>query len=375
MSTGLYEFSIDLFLIKWYNRITATESDVMPMLERLIAGRSLPALRSREDMLDILCREVYGYIRTSDASTVFEIKRNTIPRFCAGKAVLNKITAKCLIEGREFSFPFTEALICDGKKHPFFVHINFRADVPDRYMPTEELIDNGFSVLAFCYNDITRDNADFADGLAGVLYPHDRQRPDDAGKIAMWAWAASRIMDYAVTRSDVLDLDLAVVCGHSRLGKTALLAAAEDVRFRYAYSNDSGCAGAAITREKNGETVKDIYSKFPHWFCENYRKYVDNEEKMPFDQHFLVASTAPRRVLIGSAVEDVWSDPMSEFLCAVAASPAFNNGIVCPDRLPHTGDSFLEGDVGYHLRHGQHYFSREDWHKLIEFVRIHEEKM
>ena len=86
----------------------------------------------------------------------------------------------------------------------------------------------------------------------------------------MWAWAAQRVMDYAITL-DCLNKNRGTVCGHSRLGKTALLAAATDERFFCAYSNDSGCGGAAISRKKDGEKINDICKAFPYWFCDNYK--------------------------------------------------------------------------------------------------------
>ena len=185
----------------------------------------------------------------------------------------------------------------------------------------------------------------------------------------MWAWAAHRVMDYAETLGDILDMNASVVCGHSRLGKTALFAAAADERFKFAYSNDSGCSGASITRDKRGERVSDICRNFPFWFCENYKKYAGNEHGMPFDQHYLLACIAPRRVLIGSASEDIWADPYAEFLCCAAASDAFKNGFVHGGELPKTNDEFFDGDIGYHLREGLHYFSREDWNRLIKFIK------
>ena len=178
-------------------------------------------------------------------------------------------------------------------------------------------------------------------------------------------------MDYAETRQDVLDLDCAVVCGHSRLGKTALLAAATDERFTFAYSNESGCSGAAVTRGKQGEHISDICTNFPYWFCENYTQYREREDSLPFDQHYLIASIAPRRVCIGSAAEDLWADPAAEQLCCFAASPAFETGFDCPDRPAAVGEAFFGGHIGYHLRSGQHFFSREDWQRIMQFVRIH----
>lgn len=338
----------------------------------MMAERNIPKLLSRENMLSVMLDNVYGYLPPPPTDLRFEVHKNVILNFCAGKAICDKVTAICSLGGRPFSFPFYVAIPTDDKKHPFFVHINFRPDIPDRHQPTEELIDNGFAVLSLCYEDITSDNGDFTNGLAGILYPDGiRKSPTDAGKIAMWAWAAHRVMDYAVTLPEFLDLSCGVICGHSRLGKTALLTAATDDRFAIAYSNDSGCSGAAITRGKEGERIKNIYERFPYWFCENYGKYINNEEKMPFDQHFLVASIAPRKVLIGSASDDLWADPVSEQLCCFAASPAFEKGFDCPDRKAEIGEEFLSGDIGYHLRKGLHYFSREDWNKLIRFINLH----
>lgn len=341
------------------------------MLSKMLRDRNLPELQSREQMLDILQSEVYGYIPPKPERLSFVVTENFIGDFCAGKAVCNKVTANCVINNKEFSFPFYEAIPTDNKKHPFFIHINFRDSIPDLYMPSEELIDNGFAVFSFCYSDVTADNGDFRDGLAGVLYEDGIRQSWDAGKIAIWAWAAHRVMDYAQTLNHVLDLSCAIVCGHSRLGKTALLASATDERISFVYSNDSGCSGAALARNKQGETVKDICKQFPYWFCENYKKYMDNEQRMPFDQHYLVASTAPRRVLVGSASEDSWADPVSEMLCCVAAGSAFQHPFECEDRLPQVGDEFFKGDIGYHMRKGRHYFGREDWLKLIKFVNLH----
>lgn len=343
----------------------------MIRLNELLKERNLPSLLKREEMLDILQEEVYGHMPPKPDEVTWEVQEEYVKRFCANKASFSKVTIKSELLGQQFSFPMYCVIPKAEGKHPFFVHINFRDDVPDRYQPTEELVDNGFAVLSFCYNDVTKDNPDFTDGLAGVLYKDGERKPNDAGKIAMWAWATQRVMDYAQTLHN-LDMNRSIVCGHSRLGKTALLTAATDERFAFAYSNDSGCAGSAITRGKQGETVKDICNKFSYWFCENYQKYIDKEHEMPFDQHYLIASISPRYVCVGSAVEDIWADPVSEMLGCVAASPAFEQcgakGFICEDRLAEVGDMFFEGTIGYHMRRGTHYFSREDWLKLIKFI-------
>lgn len=111
---------------------------------------------------------------------------------------------------------------------------------------------------------------------------------------------------------------------------------------------------------------------FPYWFCENYKKYINNEENMPFDQHYLAALIAPRKLYIASAAEDSWADPVSEMLTLAAVNEVYKQygekGFISEDRLPRINDEFHEGSVGYHLRDGLHYFSREDWLKVMKYV-------
>ena len=343
------------------------------MLLEKLNKLNLPPLQSREQMLHAIQEYEFGFIPEKPEKIRFTVEENVIPKFCAGNAVCNKVTAHCTVNGKEFSFPFYANIPVNRTNIPFFIHVNFRPDNPDRYMPTEEIIDNGFAVFSVYYEDITSDDGDFTDKLAGILFDNGKREKNSPGKSAMWAWASHRIMDYAYTLGDVLDLSCGTVCGHSRLGKTALFAAATDERFFCGYSNDSGCSGASLARGTTGETVQDICDRFPFWFCENYYEFASNEEAMPFDQHYLLGAITPRKVLIGSASLDAWADPVAEFMCCYAASDAFPKGFACENRLPVCGDEFLEGDIGYHQRYGMHYFSRLDWQKLIKFVNLHRE--
>ena len=339
-------------------------------LQKLLSGRLVPELKTRDEMLDLLQKEVYGYMPPEPTELTFTTEYDVVSTYAAGKARIREVTVDCKVNGKPFSFKFRGVIPNGTEKVPFIIHIGM-AIGEHRYQPNEEIVDNGFAVFNFNYTSIASDDKDFTKGLAACLYPDGERGDTDAGKIAMWAWAASRVMDYCQQElGHKLDLDRGGVAGHSRCGKAALLAGATDTRFQYVYSNDSGSTGAALARLKLGEDVKRITSLFPYWFCKNYKQYALKEFDMPFDQHYLLACIAPRHVLVGSAFDDENADPISEQLACLAASPAFKNGFVC-DGAARAGDEFFEGDIGYHMRAGKHYFSREDWQKLMKFIKIH----
>ena len=336
------------------------------------AGKEQWAER-RKEIKKIICAEEYGFFPSALINIRWETLK-TDGSFCAGKAELSEVLTTAELENGEFSFPAKCVIPKTGRPCPAFLHINFRDFVPDKYMPSEEICDSGFAAVSFCYNDVTADNGDFSDGLSGVIYKNTARTADSPGKIAMWVWAAMRVMDYMQTLNSIDKRNIAVA-GHSRLGKTALLAGALDERFAFTISNDSGCSGAAVSRGKTGETIKDICNAFPYWFCENYKKYIGREDELPFDQHFLLSLIAPRNLYVASAAEDVWADPKSEFLSCAAAGKVYEflggKGIICPDRFPLVNESLHDGSIGYHMREGQHYFSRYDWLRFIEYINRH----
>ncbi|MBI5386219.1 MAG: acetylxylan esterase [Verrucomicrobia bacterium] len=249
--------------------------------------------------------------------------------------------------------------------------------VKSPFWPAEEIVARGYAAAAFLNADVDPDRHDgFTNGVHGLFDPPGVKRSPEAwGTLAAWAWGASRVMDYLVTDPDI-DARRVAVIGHSRGGKTALWAGAEDERFAFVISNDSGCGGAALARRRppKAETIAAITRSFPHWFCENYRRYNNREDDLPVDQHMLAALIAPRLLCIGSASEDLWADPEGEFLSGVEASRVyqlFGKDGLKADRQPPPGSPRQEGSIGYHLRAGQHGLTEYDWKCYLDFADRH----
>ena len=346
----------------------------MNLLQRLPSTEG----KTKKELLSLLLTEEYGTLPPLPTEITAEEIKCEKPNF-AGKATFRRLRLLCRGEFGEFSFPIACTIPKDCPHPvPALLQVNFRPNVPDLYQPTEELIDRGHAILSFCYTDVTSDDEDFTNGLAGVVYPNGERDERACGKIGLWAWAALAVMEYAQTFS-ALDPHRITVAGHSRLGKTALLAGALDERFFCAYSNDSGCCGAALARENDGESIALITETFPFWFSRHFLSYVGREEELPFDQHFLLAANHPHRVYVASASKDAWACPRNEHLSAIAASAYYeahgHKGL--PDKtpiLPALNSPIHGGYIGYHIRPGAHYFSRTDWNYLLDYLEAEYQK-
>jgi hypothetical protein len=237
----------------------------------------------------------------------------------------------------------------------------------------EKLIAHGYGLATIYYFDIEPDVAQGpAIGIRSLYWqPGTTQptAPDEWGAEAAWAWGLSRGLD-ALATDPAVDAKRIVVFGHSRLGKAAVWAGASDPRFAAVISNESGCGGVAILRDKRGETLTKVTHAFPRWFCANFNQYAGREAEMPTDQHEMVALIAPRPLYIGSADQDYTSDPPNEFACAVLADPVWR--LLGKQGFGVSAMPPLNTSVGhtirYHVRTGKHDVKAYDWDQYLRFL-------
>ena len=238
----------------------------------------------------------------------------------------------------------------------------------------EQTIDRGYALATFYNGDLDPDVPDFTDGVHPHYLKPGQTKPgaDDWGAVAAWAWGAQRVVDYLHTNPDI-DKERIALVGHSRLGKATLLAGALDERIKLIIPLQAGCGGTAPSRGQVGESVKQINDRFPHWFDDEFTKFNEHPDRLPFDQNCLVALCAPRPVLFANAVEDTWANPDGQFEVLQAAAPVYRflkAGDLAAEKPPEPG-KLIDSQLGYFIRPGQHSMTKEDWLAFLAFADKH----
>ncbi len=328
----------------------------------------------RAEILELFRQHVYGHRPGAPDRLRFDVLERQ-PRALGGAATLERVAIISEHQRREHRFEMV--LFLPNARTgavPVFLLLNNRPATntdPTRatrspFWPAEEMIARGYGIAAIQVGELAPDDpARFIDGVIRLFEGEAAgTRAGDAwGALAAWGWGASRALDYLVTNPRI-DASRVAVVGHSRGGKAALWAGAEDERFALVVSNDSGEGGAAIARRNFGETTTRLNTTFPHWFATNYRQYNDRETSMPVDQHMLLALIAPRALYVASADEDLWADQRGEFLALAHSSPVyalFGEPVIAATTMPPVDTPMIVGRRGYHIRTGGHDLTTYDW--------------
>ena len=334
----------------------------------------------REEILGLFRDTVYGRSPGRPEHLAFTVLEEN-PRAMDGAATLRRIRIISRQAQRSHQFELTLFLPNTPGRAPVFLFINNRpASLTDPsraeksgFWPAEQLVARGYGIAAFHYGQLAPDDKDtFREGAMALFDTAGTGKPPAYtwGAVAAWAWGASRAMDYFVTDTRVDAARVAIV-GHSRGGKAALWAGAEDQRFAMVVSNESGEGGAALSRRAYGETVARINTAFPHWFTAAYKTFNGREAALPVDQHMLLALVAPRALYVASADQDLWADPRGEFLSLAASSPVFalwGEPAIGPDAMPAIDTPLVTGRRGYHVRTGGHDLTPYDWDRFADFA-------
>jgi hypothetical protein len=335
----------------------------------------------RREILDLFRENVYGRSPGRPERLRFEVLQED-PTAMSGAATLKRIAVHSSQGGRAHQFGLTLFLPNARQgRVPVFLLINNRPTdntdptraVQSGFWPAERLIARGYGIAALYNAELARDDKDrYRNGVIELFEgTTSGPRPANAWRaLAAWAWGASRALDYFETDPRV-DAGRVAVVGHSRGGKAALWAGAEDERFAMVISNESGEGGAALSRRNFGETVARINEAFPHWFADHYKTFAGREPEMPIDQHMLLALVAPRALYVASADADLWADPRGEYLALAHASPVFalwRDPQMGADAMPPLDRPVVRGRRGYHVRTGTHNLTPYDWDRFVDFA-------
>jgi hypothetical protein len=231
----------------------------------------------------------------------------------------------------------------------------------------EQSIDRGYAVATYYCGDVEPDTTNAVGGVRETV--HRQAASDDWGTIAAWAWGLQRAVDYLVADPDIDKKHIALV-GHSRLGRAAMLAGAFDDRVALVVPLQAGCGGTAPSRGTVGESVARINTSFPHWFCDEFKKFNHQTDRLPFDQDALVALCAPRPVLLGAAVEDTWANPAGAFDMLKSADKVYRLvGVegLSAQTMPET-NKLIDSNLGFFIRPGKHSMTKLDWQYFLDFA-------
>jgi hypothetical protein len=315
---------------------------------RVTSPEEWPARRG--EMLELLLKYEYGHIPPAPGNVALDAELESGTRF-EGASEFHSVRIKF---GPEQKLSTTVHLYLPATASgPLPLILRF--GLGGEHAPAANAAGFAFACLDQTSLDPDTEGHDEV-GPAQAAYPDH-----DWGSVAVWAWGASRALDYLVTLP-AIDAKEVVITGHSRTGKAALLAGALDERFSLVVPNGSGAGGAAVFRHapKGIETLKLITepARFKSWFQADFGQFGNAVERLPFDQHFLRAIIAPRPVLSTDAFGDQWANPEGTQQGWRAAQPVY-------DFLGASDANLI------HVRAGGHDQLVEDFEVLLDVARAH----
>ncbi|GAB3247586.1 acetylxylan esterase [Larkinella harenae] len=331
----------------------------------------------RPEILQEYETEVFGKTPTNTPKVTFEVTA-TDPGALNGKAIKKTIIGH--IDNSRFpaakpGITITLYLPANASGPvPLMVVATTNFNFPTPAGPTalDMVLSTGWAYARVNTGDIQMDSgAGLHEGIIGLVNEGKDRQPNEWGVLSAWCWGLSRALDYFET-DKAIDSKKIGIQGHSRWGKTALLAGALDSRWAIVFSSCSGSLGASLEKRNFGETIDNVAGSGEyHWMAGNFLKYGGNWQAMPVDAHDLIALVSPRPIFITGGTQDQWADPHGEFLACVAASPVYEllgKKGVGTKQMPAPDVSLIHGDLAFRNHEGGH-TDLPDWPVFLEFAK------
>jgi hypothetical protein len=333
--------------------------------------------RRRPEILAAFSDEIYGRIPPRTPAVAFSVASIDSAAY-PGAAIVKRIVGHVDNSGYPAAAPSVDVTMYtapDAPLHaPVVVMVGGFFGRPSAKLPdaVAQVLALGWAVATVHTGNVQADNgAGLSAGIIGLVNEGRPRTPADWGVLAAWSWGLSRALDYLAT-DPAVDARRAAVQGHSRWGKTALLAGALDERWAIVYASCSGAMGASLEQRAWGETIDNVAGSGEyHWMAGNFLKYAGHWNDMPVDAHELIALVAPRPLFITGGTRDQWSDPHGEFLAAVGADPVYRllgaRGLGTTI-MPEPDSTLMSGELAFRDHEGGH-TDAPDWPVFLRFAR------
>ena len=283
------------------------------------------------------------------------------PSYAAGKAMLCQAKLMAELEEKEISIPFISVIPKADTPLPAIVYLSYEMEIPNKFLPTEEIIDRGYAIFSLCIKDVSDNSPDFKSQITRHISPSRRKRLSP-GKIALWAWAALRLLEY-VDDLEFVDKKRIIVAGHGMLARSALLASGNSGKCTHVIASCITENPVPFTERSNksGLTVRD----FPYLYSPAFADEPNIDEL-----ECLLNLADKKHLLLGFSEESEYI-PDYNYIHKIRNSSQASRAFApqkTQSKIPAFPLRIQEDDLSYHIRRGSDYFSREDWNIYLDFI-------
>ena len=281
--------------------------------------------------------------------------------FAAGRATYRKDFLIIETEEAVIKIPFTSVIPQSSKPIPAIISLNFERNVPNKFLPAEEIADRGYALFSLSIDDISTNDANYKTGVYRQLVK-SRKKNNSPGKIAIWAYVASVLCDHIYTLS-AIDKSKIGISGHHTCALAAILAAGIDEKINFVIANN---ALAAFSPMANLENIGSVMAyDHPYLFCPTFAQ--DPLNQCPL---VMMELCKGKKLLIGCAEDDMRSNYQTEYeILRKTRFYEIGDQLPCFAEKSHTRPLIFENDdTSFHLRSGRSYFGRDDWNIYLDFL-------